>query len=384
MGAYLAYKEMLRNQGRFLLFSLVIALITVLVLFIAGLGEGLGSGNKQYIEKLNADLIVYKDKVDLSIGTSKIERSKLNAIRRVEGVAEVGPISFSAASLVFADGRKPLNVSLIGVEPGLPGEVPAYQGRQLGGRRANEAVVDRNTALRAKVGVGDTIQVKSIQAAQEEYYDLLVVGVSDGRQYSLQPSIVVPMLTFEKIKPQAVVGAGDAELISNVAAVRLSDPAASAAVAQRLQAEVADIQVADRVTAYENTPGYSAQQGTLSTQRGFVLLIGVLVIGGFFQIQTLQKVAQIGMLKAIGTSNRTVAAASIIQIILVTAIGVAIGSAVTIGLSLVFPPTVPIAFTGPNVLVGVISLLVIGPIGGFISVRQALRVEPLTALGLAS
>ncbi len=384
MGAYLAYKEMLRNQGRFLLFSLVIALITVLVLFIAGLGEGLGSGNKQYIEKLNADLIVYKAKVDLSIGTSKIERSKLSAIRRVEGVAEVGPISFSAASLVFADGRKPLNVSLIGVEPGLPGEVPAYQGRQLGGRRANEAVVDRNTALRAKVGVGDTIQVKSIQAAQEEYYDLLVVGVSDGRQYSLQPSIVVPMLTFEKIKPQAVVGAGDAELISNVAAVRLSDPAASAAVAQRLQAEVADIQVADRVTAYENTPGYSAQQGTLSTQRGFVLLIGVLVIGGFFQIQTLQKVAQIGMLKAIGTSNRTVAAASIIQIILVTAIGVAIGSAVTIGLSLVFPPTVPIAFTGPNVLVGVISLLVIGPIGGFISVRQALRVEPLTALGLAS
>lgn len=384
MGAYLAYKEMLRNQGRFLLFSLVIALITVLVLFIAGLGEGLGSGNKQYIEKLNADLIVYKAKVDLSIGTSKIERSKLSAIRRVEGVAEVGPISFSAASLVFADGRKPLNVSLIGVEPGLPGEAPAYQGRQLGGRRANEAVVDRNTALRAKVGVGDTIRVKSIQAAQEEYYDLLVVGVSDGRQYSLQPSIIVPMLTFEKIKPQAVVGAGDAELISNVAAVRLSDPAASAAVTQRLQAEVSDIQVADRVTAYENTPGYSAQQGTLSTQRGFVLLIGVLVIGGFFQIQTLQKVAQIGMLKAIGTSNRTVAAASIIQIILVTAIGVAIGSAVTIGLSFAFPPTVPIAFTGPNVLVGVVSLLVIGPIGGFISVRQALRVEPLTALGLAS
>ncbi len=89
----------------------------------------------------------------------------------------------------------------------------------------------------------------------------------------------------------------------------------------RLEAEVSDIQAADLVTAYENTPGYSAQQGTLSTQRGFVLMIGVLVIGGFFQIQTLQKVAQIGMLKAIGTPNRTVAAASLIQIILVTAIG---------------------------------------------------------------
>ncbi len=384
MGAYLAYKEMVRNRGRFLLFSMVIALITVLVLFIAGLGEGLGSGNKQYIEKLAADLLVYKAKVDFSIGTSKIERSKLNAIRRVDGVAEVGPISFSAASLVFEDGRKPLNVSLIGVEPGLPGEPPAYQGRQLVGRRANEAVIDRNAALRAKATVGDTIRVRSIQGAKEEYYDLLVVGVSDGRQYSLQPSIIVPVLTFEKIKPQANAAVQAADLISNVVAVRLTDPATRAAMQQRIEAEVNDVQAADLVTAYENTPGYSAQQGTLNTQRGFVLLIGVLVIGGFFQIQTLQKVAQIGMLKAIGTPNRTVAAASVIQIILVTTIGVAIGSAVTIALSLAFPPTVPIAFTGPNVIVGVVSLLVIGPVGGLVSIRQALRVEPLNALGLAS
>jgi len=34
MPFYLAFKEMWRNRGRFFLFSLVIALITVLVLFI--------------------------------------------------------------------------------------------------------------------------------------------------------------------------------------------------------------------------------------------------------------------------------------------------------------------------------------------------------------
>ena len=45
------------------------------------------------------------------------------------------------------------------------------------------------------------------------------------------------------------------------------------------------------------------QQTTLNTQQFFTLLIGVLVLGGFFQIQTLQKIGQIGMLKAIGTSN---------------------------------------------------------------------------------
>lgn len=385
MGAYLAVKEMWRNRGRFLLFSLVIALITTLVLFIAGLAEGLGSGNKEYLEKLNAELVVYKDNVDLSIPTSKIERSKLNALRRVEGVADVGPISFSSASLVFTDGRKPLNVSLIGVEPGKPGESPVMTGRGLERRRGMEAVIDRNVAIRAKVGVGDVITVKSIQGADEELYDLTVVGVSDGRQYSLQPSVTVPSLTFEKIKPQAVPGGSDtAELVSNVAAVRLQNPADLETVATRLENQVKDIQVADRETAFSNTPGYSAQQSTLNTQRIFVLLIGILVIGGFFQIQTLQKVPQIGMLKAIGTPNRAIGVASLTQISAVTAIGVAIGATVTLLLSLAFPPTVPIVFTSAAVTTALVSLLLIGPIGGLVSIRYALRIEPLTALGLGA
>ena len=39
MAAYLGFKEVWRNRGRFFLFSLVIALIAILVLFTAGLGE---------------------------------------------------------------------------------------------------------------------------------------------------------------------------------------------------------------------------------------------------------------------------------------------------------------------------------------------------------
>jgi putative ABC transport system permease protein len=49
-------------------------------------------------------------------------------------------------------------------------------------------------------------------------------------------------------------------------------------------------------TPQSRRPGYSAQQSTLNTQGGFTLFIGILVIGGFFQIQILQKVAQIGVL----------------------------------------------------------------------------------------
>lgn len=385
MPFYLALKEIWRSRGRFILFSLVIALITVLVLFVAALAEGLGAGNREYIEKLNADLIVYQSNVDLSIGASRISVEKLNALRRVEGVKAVGPIGTASASLVFADGREPLNVALIGVEPGLPGEPPVVTGQGLRSRRGNEAVIDRQTALRRNLKVGDTLTVKSIQAAKEQFYTLRVVGISDNRQFSLQPSVIMPFNTWEQIRPQAVIGGvPGAELVANIVGVQVTNPAEAAAVAQRIEQQVKDTVAVDRVTAYEATPGYSAQQSTLDTQRYFALLIGVLVIGGFFQILTLQKVAQIGMLKAIGASNLTVGLASIIQIVIVTVMGVGLGAAVTLLLALGFPPTIPIVFAPSAVLAAVGSLLLIGPIGGLVSVRYSLKVEPLTALGLAS
>ncbi|MEP7199773.1 MAG: ABC transporter permease [Chloroflexota bacterium] len=373
---------MWRNRVRFLLFSLVIALITTLVLFTAALGEGLGLGNREYIEKLDADLLVFKRNVDLFIGASRIDRSHLNEIRRVVGVQDVGSISVANASLVLAPEQK-LNIALIGVEPGRPGEPPVVTGRGLPANRGREAIIDRNVALRTHLNVGDEFRIRSIQGTREEFYSLLVVGITDGRQYFLQPSVFVPYLTWDQIKPGGP--SPDAkDFTANVVAVRVADGMSVAAVRTRLESEVADIEAVDLKTAYEAAPGYAAQQSTLGTQRAFVLVIGVLVIGGFFQIQTLQKVPQIGMLKAIGASNATIGLAAITQIVLVTLLGVVLGSGGTLLLSLSFPPTIPIVFTANAVAFSVVALMLIGPLGGLVSVRYSLRVEPLTALGLSA
>lgn len=385
MSFYLAFKELWRNRGRFFLVSLVIALITVLVLFVSALAEGLATANKEYIEKLDADLIVFQKSAELSTLASRIGRSTLNDIRRVDGVVAAGPIGFSSAAIALGGGNE-VDIALIGVEPGQPGEIPALSGRGLRSRRASEAVIDSRVALRANLNVGDEFVVRSVQGTEDKFYTLRVVGISDGRQYFFQPSVVIPYLTWNKIKPQAVItnDAAQSELVSNVVGVRVADPARLTEVAQRIEATVRDTQAVDRKTAYEASPGYSAQQSTLMTQRAFAMLIGTLVIGGFFQIQILQKVAQIGVLKAIGASNHTIAVASVAQITAVTAIGVAIGTAGTLGLSLSFPPTIPILFTRDALIMAVASLMLIGPIGGMVSVLYSLRIEPLTALGLSS
>lgn len=383
MALYLAFKEIWRNKGRYLLISGIVALITTLVLFIAALAEGLGAGNREYIQKLDAELLVYQSGVDLSIAASRLGRNKLAQIRRVEGVEAVGQIATSNTTIVLPDGREPVDVALLGVEPGMPGEPPVLRGAQLGRARANEAIIDRRVVDQTGLGVGDVVVIKSIQGTEEKFFNLTVVGVTDGRGFGLQPTMIVPYLTWDRVRPQSGAETGGGEFVSNLIAVRLVEPERWREMAVRLENQVADIQAVDRRTAYQATPGYTAQQSTLDTQRYFTFFIGILVVGGFFQIQTLQKIAQIGMLKAIGTSTWTIGLAAISQIVIVNALGVAAGVVGSLLLSLSFPPTLPIIFTGDAVASAVAALLIIGPMGGLVSVVLLVRVEPLTALGLA-
>lgn len=384
ISGYLAIKEIWRNRGRFLLVSLVIALITLLVLFIAALGEGLGNGNREYISKLDAQLVVYQAKSDFLIQASRLGRNRLAAVRRVSGVSDAGMLGTASATLVLPGEAEPLKVALLGVEPGHTGEPQVIQGQQLSTDLAEEVIIDKSTALRSGLGLGDTLVLRVTQGTQDEFFELRVTGVADGQQYSLQPSIFVPFYTWDRIRSKSEAEVNSSNPVANVILVKLDEPTKLEEASQQLIAQVDNIEVATIKEAIQALPGYSAQQSTLNTQGGFTLFIGILVIGGFFQIQILQKVAQIGVLKAIGTANQVVASASVIQIIVITVIGVTIGGLLSFLFSLSFPPTVPIVFNGTTSALAVIALLLIGPLGGLVSIRYAVRIEPLKALGLSS
>ena len=377
---YLAIKEVVRNKGRFLLVAMVIALITVLVLFIAALGEGLSNANRQYVANLDAQLIVFLEKSDYNISSSRLETNTVKTVRRVDGVADAGPIYTSNSQIVSLP--VPLKISILGVEADRPGMPPLLEGRYFRGGEAREAVMDASVAQRTNLKIGDEIRIRSTQGTKDEFFTLEIVGLVDKQAYFFQPTIFLPASTWELVRPQSESDLKDDTPYPNIIAVKLSDPTQINALSARLLAEVPNIQVADIATTINNIPGYTAQQGTVQTQGVFTLLIGILVIGGFFQIQILQKVPQIGVLKAIGASNSVVGLAAVIQIIIVTAIGVGIGSGLNYLFSLSLPPAIPLAFNGTWSLVAILLLLFIGPLGGMVSIIYAVRIEPLKALRL--
>jgi putative ABC transport system permease protein len=382
MAAYLSFKEIWRNKGRFFLFSLVIALIAILVLFTAGLGEGLASANKEYLEKLDAQLLVFQEDTGYSTIESRIDYTKVQRVRRVDGIADAGPIAFSNVKVVSENGVEPIDVSFIGVEAGRPGEPTAVEGENLRSNRARVVLIDKRVADEADLNVGDMMTIQVTQGTEEELFELRVIGITEGQQYFFRPSVFVTLPVWDLYRPKADPKAYTTQQAVNVIAIKAAEPTALETIPAAISAVVDEVETTNIKTAYESAPGYSEQQSTLNTIRGFTFLIGALVIGGFFQIQTLQKVPQIGMLKAIGTPNPVVASASVMQIVFVTVFGVLLGGLVTLGLAVGLPSGVPIIFTGSSIIIAIVSLLLIGPIGGMVSIRMALKVEPLSALGM--
>jgi putative ABC transport system permease protein len=382
LSIYLAIKEVVRNRGRFLLVSLVIALITLLVLFIAALGEGLANSNRQYLANLDANLLVFSDKADFVIPSSRVDRTLSRTLRRVDGVANAGIIAASNTAILLPS-NEVLKVSLLGVEPGTPGAPMVIEGKDLKSELAAEVLIDKNVALRSDIKVGDFITIRSTQGTKDELYKLKITGMTGGNLYQFAPSIFVTFSNWDKMRTKSDTELGRESTTVNVIAVKAVEPANLDAVKANILTRVSNVEIADIQTAISNVPGYSAQQSTVQTQAVFTLLIGILVIGGFFQIQVLQKVPQIGVMKAIGASNAVVGLASVIQIMVVTAIGVAIGGGLAYVFSLTFPPTVPIIFNGQASLIAIIALLLIGPQGGLVSIIYAVRIEPLKALRLS-
>ena len=382
MAFFLAYKEIWRNRGRFVLFSLVIALVTTLVLFVGSLSAGLSLANREYFDKLDADLIVLQSDVDLQITASRLPVSLLRRISRLDVVEAAGPLGISNAKV--ENGASPLlDISLLGVEADKPGSPDVIRGRSIRLNRRYETVIDENVANESGLDVGDTLVIQSTQGTEDELFELRIVGVTESREFLYQPTVFVPLQIWDKIRPQAAPNTSAVAEIANAAVVQLAPGFEAETAAALIDASLSDIETAEILAVVEAIPGYSVQQSTLGINKGFTFLIGVLVIGGFFQIQTLQKVPLIGVLKAIGTSTPAVSQSVILQILFITVLGVFLGTSATLGLGAALPDGVPAVFSLSAVWSEILIMLIIGPLGGLLAVRVASRVEPLKALGLS-
>jgi putative ABC transport system permease protein len=365
----LAMREILRRKLQFALVTAVVALISYLVLMVTGLGLGLYELAGTALLNLRADAIVYSRGADLSVLRSELGGDAIAEVTGRPGVEEWAPLGYSAAAIQDASG-KVTTAAVIGYVPGGIGEPDTVEGRTLEDGETRAMLVDRGFLDASGLRVGDRVRVP----ARLQLLEFEIVGVIDEGNFFFQPAAYVLQEAWADLRygvvdeftPEAsiVLLQGD-----NLAGLEGAGGGGWVTVSKQV--------------AFDNIEGVAAQQSTVDAIRYMGLVIGAMVVGIFFYVITLQKIGQLGMLKAIGAPGLYLARQGMTQVLVVTLVAsvIAVGLAAATGWALTSSAAeVPVRFTTRALVTTGASIVVAGVLGAGFSVRQVGRVDPLIAL----
>jgi putative ABC transport system permease protein len=359
--------EVRRRKVQFALIGLIVTLISYLVLMINGLGVGLNEQAGSALKSFDANGIAYSDRSGLSLIRSELSSDLVARAGSESGATASAPLGYVAANYQRDDGSIK-SAAFLGYLPGTIAEPKVVQGQKLTAGDTDGLLADRTFLKYAGLKVGDSVTI-SLRLNTRQFK---IVGAIDEGSFFFQPTVYVLLSTWQELKYGAT---GDSLPAASV--VLLKGPGVAG--------KSGDGWIAvSKSKAFDNIEGVSGQQSTVRALQAFGYLIGGLVIGVFFYVLTLQKIGQIGMLKAVGASSLFVFRQVLSQVVAISIVGVsaaiplawATNSLIQRGRN-----PVPIAFTPGTFITTSVLLVLMATVGAAFSGRQVAKVDPIIALG---
>lgn len=366
----LALKELRRGKAQFAAILSALSLIVFLVLVLSALSDGLFYGATGAINQSTATHFVYAQDAKGSFVRSRLDVADVAKVAAVPGVTSAGPVGVLLTGGTGPDGD--LDVAVFGVDAGAVGTPSSLvEGRLPEPGETGVAAAD--TALkRDGVRLGSTISVGGIDAE--------VVGLVDEASFQLQPSLWTSVATWramrDAVRPEL---RGQAETINAIAVQADASAADSAAVA--IQSALPGTTVLTSTEAGLAIPGVKQQNSTLQSIIWITYAVAALVVGLFFALIVLEKRALFAVLKAIGTSNGSLAFGVVIQAAGATIVAFVIGAVLARAFGSILPETIPALFRNQTLVVTAIATVAFGVLGALFSLRRISRIDPATAIG---
>jgi putative ABC transport system permease protein len=360
-------KEVSRRKLQFALIAMVVVLISYLVLMINGLGVGLNKQAGSALLQLNADAMAFSASSRTSVIRSELSTQAVQDAGYLDGVVASAPLGYMSVN-TRSPGGDVKGIALLGYLPGQLGEPAVKKGRQLTASDSRGVLADAKFMKSSNLNIGDKLTVIN----RLQTFDFTIVGQVDPGYFFFQPVVYLPLDSLREVKYGAITP--DTPLASVVLLKGKNLVGKS----------TADFAVVSKKTAFANIEGVKGQQQTVDALRLFGFLIGALVVGIFFYVLTLQKIQQVGTLKALGASNSFLFKQMLLQVLSIIVLGVAISVGAAYGTNSLLsrlPQAVPISFTGGTFLFTSTLFILTGMIGVVFSLRKVSRVDPIIAIG---
>ncbi|MCT4780328.1 MULTISPECIES: ABC transporter permease [Exiguobacterium] len=337
----MGWRELIRMKQRFTLMAIVTTLIVLLILMISGLADGLAYDNGAVVRNLPVEQMALSQDAE-----GQLTRSFLDQADQPSGTEALG-----VQSMVLEKKNGTKDDVTVFASPA----DTTYGPSQLSELKTRQVLVDTEYAKQSGTKVGDTITDFRTKTTFE-----IVGTVSDGR-YSHAPVLWTTLETWNTWQHKMKT--------SYVSAFLSQVPIQS------------DLATYTKQQIVEQVPGYAAEQNSFQMMRVALVLIGSLILTAFFYILTMQKMKQLGILKAIGIRTRTIGQGLVLQIFVLTAVSFLISLLLTWTIGQLLPDDLPFRFEwatsfGYGGLIVVTALL-----GGLIPLRALKKLEPADAMG---
>lgn len=363
-------------------------LTTLAVVFGVMLIFGLNGLLPGIIQSFRQSLVAVTGKVDLTVQSASggsFSPAIAGKIARVDGVAAVSPTLRKNLALPPKQTTVPA-VTVVGVNPTQAQNVrqfPVKEGRFIKQTDGLGVAMSADLGRQFKVSVGDTLSLPTAQGLRSfKVVGLLNLPIIPGSE-----EVFMPLGTAQNLFNER----GDVNAI-DVAFSPQADPAAVRRAVKR--AVGSDFSIGGEESGSQLLASVQLGQAIMNIFGVFALVMGGFIILNTFRTVVAERRRDIGMLRAVGASRRTILgmffAESLIQGILGTALGLAAGWALAVGAIaaitpiyqqfLHFPISIKPAF---GVGLWVVSILLgvgVTVLGALMPAFSAARITPLEAL----
>lgn len=356
-----AAKSLIKEKLRFIIGLSGISVAIALILIINGFSSGLYKQTAAYYENLQADYIISESSTGMLTATSSLPRSIDSKIKKIEGVESVYSTIYVPYIL---RGNVSTPIIIIGYTPGKSGGPwNIIDGRNI--LKKNEIVLDVALARQRNKKVGNMIEIFSKK--------LNIVGLSTETTSYMSSYAFVTINHLRELTKNY--------FYTSYFLIDISDNKQNKDIKEEITKgiDVGTVSTPSQISDKEVDLVKELMSSPINVITFIALVIGIMVVGLSIYTSTLSKVNELGIIKAVGASNRFLYLVVLKQSFISTTLAMIFGLGIAFTVQNFIPliaPQFTVYIDSNSIFKTLVSVLLMAFIAALLPIRKIAGIDP--------